>query len=247
MTKRSQILFTQGGKGGVGKTTVIAALTAWIRSKGFDPILLDFDNENRDKSSFQSFYSEALKIDIRAPDSLDRLFHFLETPDAIVIADQGAGSGSETFSWFDRTAEIVREFADVTSIGIITKDPGSVESVLTWAFHLGDRVRYLIVLNELVRGTGFDAWTDTPEVRAFVATAKPKVVGLQNRNPDFEDMLRANGLTLERVIAKDHSVDWFKSLTRIVQARRYQQEAYSAFESASQILLPSGGTGLAAA
>ena len=247
MTKRSQILFTQGGKGGVGKTTVIAALTAWIRSKGFDPILLDFDNENRDKSSFQSFYSEALKIDIRAPDSLDRLFHFLETPGAIVIADQGAGSGSETFSCFDRTAEIVREFADVTSIGIITKGPGSVESVLTWAFHLGDRVRYLIVLNELVRGTGFDAWTDTPEVRAFVATAKPKVVGLQNRNPDFEDMLRANGLTLERVIAKDHSVDWFKSLTRIVQARRYQQEAYSAFESASQILLPSGGTGLAAA
>jgi hypothetical protein len=247
MTKRSQILFTQGGKGGVGKTSIIGALTAWVRTKGFDPILLDFDNENRDKSSFQSFYSEALKIDIRAPDSLDRVFHFLETPGAIVIADQGAGSGAETFSWFDRTSEIVREFADVTSIGVVTKDPGSVESVLTWAYHLGDRVRYLIVLNELVRGTGFDAWTSTPEVRAFVATAQPKVIGLQNRNPDFEDMLRANRLTLERVIAKDHSLDWFKSLTRIVQARRYQQEAYSAFESASQILLPSGGTALAAA
>jgi len=118
MTKRSQILFSQGGKGGVGKTTVIAALTAWIRTKGFDPILLDFDNENRDKSSFQSFYPEALKIDIRAADSLDKVFHFLETPGTIVIADQGAGSGAETFSWFDRTAEIVREFADVTSIGI---------------------------------------------------------------------------------------------------------------------------------
>jgi hypothetical protein len=60
-------------------------------------------------------------------------------------------------------------------------------------------------------------------------------------------MLRANRLRLEKVIAKDHSVDWFKSLTRIVQARRYQQEAYSAFESASRILLPSGGTALAAA
>ena len=165
----------------------------------------------------------------------------------IVIADQGAGSGAETFSWFDRTAQIVGEFADVTSIGIVTKDPGSVESVLTWAHHLGDRVRYLIVLNELLRGTGFDAWTDTPEVKAFVAAAKPKVIGLQNRNPDFEDMLRANRLTLEKVIAKDHSVDWFKSLTRIVQARRYQQEAYGACESASQILLPSGGTALAAA
>ena len=123
MTRRSQILFTQGGKGGVGKTTIITPLTAWIRSKGFHPVLLDFDNENREKSSFQSFYPEAQKIDIHAPDALDRVFHFLETPGSIVIADQGAGSGAETFSWFNRTAEIVHEFADVTSIGIVTKDP----------------------------------------------------------------------------------------------------------------------------
>ncbi len=230
MRRRSHIVFTQGGKGGVGKTTVITALTGWIRAKGFDPILLDFDNENREKSSFQGFYPEAQKIDIHAPDSLDRVFHFLEAPGTVVIADQGAGSGAETFSWFDRTAEIVQEFADVTSIGIVTKDPGSVASVLSWAYHLGGRVRYLIVLNELVRGTGFDAWCTT----------------FQNRNPDFEDMLRANTLTLEKVINKKHSISWFHSLTRIVQARRYQQEAHNAFESASHILLPSDKTEMAA-
>jgi MinD-like ATPase involved in chromosome partitioning or flagellar assembly len=242
MTQRSQILFTQGGKGGVGKTTVIAALAGWIRTKGFDPVLLDFDSENREKSSFQSFYPEAQKIDIRAPDSLDRVFHFLETPGTIVIADQGAGSGAETFSWFDRTAQIVSEFADVTSIGIVTKDPGSVASVLSWAYHLGSRVRYLIVLNELVRGSGFDAWCTTPEVQEFVTQTAPAIVALQNRNPDFEDMLRANHLTLEKVIDRRHSVDWFHSLTRIVQGRRYQQEAYDAFESVSHILLPSDQT-----
>ena len=247
MTQRSQILFTQGGKGGVGKTTVIAALTGWIRRKGFDPVLLDFDSENREKSSFQSFYPEAQKIDIRAPDSLDRVFHFLETPGTIVIADQGAGSGAETFSWFDRTAQIVGEFADVTSIGIVTKDPGSVASVLSWAYHLGSRVRYLIVLNELVRGSGFDAWCTTPEVQEFVTRTAPAIVALQNRNPDFENMLRANHLTLEKVINRRHSVDWFHSLTRIVQGRRYQQEAYDAFESVSHILLPSDQTEAAVA
>ena len=247
MTRRSNILFTQGGKGGVGKTTVVTALTAWIRTKGFDPILLDFDSENRDKSSFQGFYPEAQKIDIHAPDSLDRVFHFLEKAGTILIADQGAGSGAETFSWFDRTAEIVREFANVISIGIVTKDPGSVESVLTWAYHLGDRVRYLIVLNELVRGTGFDAWCTAPQVNEFIAAAQPSVIAFQNRNPDFEDMLRANHLTLEKVISREHSINWFHSLTRIVQARRYQQEAYSAFESASHVLLPSEKTEMAAA
>jgi hypothetical protein len=247
MTPRSQILFTQGGKGGVGKTTVIAALTGWIRTKGFDPVLLDFDSENREKSSFQSFYPEAQKIDIRSPDSLDRVFHFLEKPGTIVIADQGAGSGAETFSWFDRTAQIVGEFADVTSIGIVTKDPGCVASVLSWAYHLGGRVRYLIVLNELVRGSGFDAWCTTPEVQEFVTRTAPAIIGLQNRNPDFEDMLRANHLTLEKVINRHHSVDWFHSLSRIVQARRYRQEAYDAFESVSQILLPSDQTEAAVA
>ena len=247
MTQRSQILFTQGGKGGVGKTTVIAALTGWIRTKGLDPVLLDFDSENREKSSFQSFYPEAQKIDIRAPDSLDRVFHFLETPGTIVIADQGAGSGAETFSWFDRTAQIVGEFADVTSIGIVTKDPGSVASVLSWAYHLGGRVRYLIVLNELVRGSGFDAWCTAPEVQEFVTRTAPAIIALQNRNPDFEDMLRANHLTLEKVINRRHSVDWFHSLTRIVQGRRYQQEAYDAFESVSHILLPSDQTEAAVA
>ena len=247
MTHRSQILFTQGGKGGVGKTTVIAALTGWIRTKGFDPVLLDFDSENREKSSFQSFYPEAQKIDIRAPDSLDRVFHFLETPGTIVIADQGAGSGAETFSWFDRTAQIVGEFADVTSIGIVTKDPGCVASVLSWAYHLGGRVRYLIVLNELVRGSGFDAWCTTPEVQEFVTRTAPAIIALQNRNPDFEDMLRANHLTLEKVINRRHSVDWFHSLTRIVQARRYRQEAYDAFEFVSHILLPSDQTEAAVA
>jgi CobQ/CobB/MinD/ParA nucleotide binding domain len=246
MRRRSHILFTQGGKGGVGKTTVITALTGWIRAKGFDPILLDFDNETREKSSFQGFYPEAQKIDIHAPDSLDRVFHFLEAPGTVVIADQGAGSGAETFSWFDRTADIVQEFADVTSIGIVTKDPGSVASVLSWAYHLGGRVRYLIVLNELVRGTGFDAWCTTPQVNEFVASAQPSIIAFQNRNPDFEDMLRANHLTLEKVINKEHSISWFHSLTRIVQARRYQQEAYNAFESTSHILLPSDKTEMAA-
>jgi hypothetical protein len=119
--------------------------------------------------------------------------------------------------------------------------------VLAWAYHLGNRVRYLIVLNELVRGTGFDAWCTTPQVEEFVAAAKPSIIAFQNRNPDFEDMLRANHLTLEKIIGREHSISWFHSLTRIVQARRYQQEAYNAFESASDILLPSDKAEMAVA
>ncbi|PWT86357.1 MAG: hypothetical protein C5B58_01530 [Acidobacteria bacterium] len=64
------------------------------------------------------------------------------------------------------------------------------------------------------------------------------MITLQNRNPDFEDMLRANALTLEKVISKRHEIDWFKSLTRVMQARRYQQEAFDAFETVAELLIP---------
>jgi CobQ/CobB/MinD/ParA family nucleotide binding protein len=235
---RSRIVFSQGGKGGVGKTTVLSALVGWLRSKGFKPVLLDFDTENREKSSFASFYPEATKVNIHAPDSLDKFFHHLESPGTLLVADQGAGAGAETFAWFDRTADIVREFADVTAIGVVTKDPGSVESVLTWGYHLGDRVSYLVALNELVRGRGFDAWATAAPAKSFRENLKPAVIAFQNRNPDFEDMLRANALTLEKVISKRHEIDWFKSLTRVIQARRYQQEAYDAFETVAELLIP---------
>jgi GTPase SAR1 family protein len=91
METRSRIVFTQGGKGGVGKTTIITAFVGWARSKGLDPVLMDFDFENREKSSLQSFYGEAQKIDIHKPDALDKLFHNLETPGTLVIVDHGTG------------------------------------------------------------------------------------------------------------------------------------------------------------
>src|SRR5260370_27612175 len=104
----------------------------------------------------------------------------------------------------------------------------------------------MLAPQRVVGGSSSDAWRAAPAVNAFIQDLQPFVIGLQNRNPDFEDMLRANALTLEKVIAKDHSINWFKSLTRIIQARRYQQEADAAFESASEILLP-GSKGEAAA
>ena len=78
-------------------------------------------------------------------------------------------------------------------------------------------------------------------MKSFAEALKPLVIGLQNRNPEFEDMIRANALTLEKVMEKNHSVDWFKSLARIIQARRYQQEVYAAFDVAAEILVPSVG------
>ena len=42
-----RIVFTQGGKGGVGKTLVATLLLDFYKSKGLTPEILDFDTENK--------------------------------------------------------------------------------------------------------------------------------------------------------------------------------------------------------
>lgn|GEM_PF-2857514 len=68
-------VFTRGGKGDVGKTEVALALASWYRARGIEPVLLDFDIENSNKSGFQSFFPDAEKISIHKEGSLDAFFH----------------------------------------------------------------------------------------------------------------------------------------------------------------------------
>jgi len=67
-------VFTQGGKGGVGKTEVAKALAGWYRAIGLEPRLLDFDVENAKNGGFQGYYPEAVKLDIHKEGALDAFF-----------------------------------------------------------------------------------------------------------------------------------------------------------------------------
>ena len=48
----STIIFTAGAKGGTGKSTAVRFLTPYLREKGFNPLLLDMDDENHTLSRF---------------------------------------------------------------------------------------------------------------------------------------------------------------------------------------------------
>ena len=57
----------------------------------------------------------------------------------VILADMGAGAGQVTYDWFDRMYPSVAEAGIAfTSVGVITADPASVESVLAWASRLRD-------------------------------------------------------------------------------------------------------------
>ena len=55
----NRIVFTQGGKGGVGKTTAALSLYDYYMTKGAEVILADFDAENREKSGLNFWHKSA--------------------------------------------------------------------------------------------------------------------------------------------------------------------------------------------
>ena len=71
MSKR--IVFTQGGKGGVGKTTAALSLYDYYQTKKATVTLADFDVENRAKSGLNYWHKDAEKVDIHSRSGLDKL------------------------------------------------------------------------------------------------------------------------------------------------------------------------------
>ena len=69
-----RVVFTMGGKGGVGKTGVMVALAEWFEANEIPVTLLDLDTENKARGSLQHFFNgRATKVNIHTPAGLDAL------------------------------------------------------------------------------------------------------------------------------------------------------------------------------
>jgi MinD-like ATPase involved in chromosome partitioning or flagellar assembly len=153
----SRVILSMGGKGGVGKTSVMVSLVEWFDTNGIPAQLLDLDTENKARGSLSHFYSaRAPKINIHTPAGLDAFVDYISEGAPVIIADMGAGAGQVTADWFDSMYPSVAEAGiTFTAIGVITDDPASVESILGWAAKLQNRVSYLIIENALSTHTDF--------------------------------------------------------------------------------------------
>ncbi len=239
LTKR--IIFTQGGKGGVGKTEVVLSLIPWFRSKGIEPSLLDFDIENSKKSGLQNFYPEAQKLDVHAEGALDRFLDICDDDKTqIIIADLGSGAGIATYHWFDDIYDDAHELGiQFTSIGVTTDDAGAVQSNLKWATHLQDRVEYLIVLNEFRQsGCNFEYWHGVPAVEEFIEKLNPTVITMKSRLQELQAEMRNHSTTLQQIINREAEIPYFNKTRNRVRATAYQRDLFAGFEKASNILLP---------
>lgn len=239
-TTRKRVILSMGGKGGVGKTSVMTAIAEWFRENGIPVRLLDLDAENKARGSLTHFFGgEVPKVNIHTPAGLDAFVDELTEGPPVILADMGAGAGQVTYDWFDRMHLDVSEAGIVfTTIGVVTADPASVESVLAWAAQLQHRVSYLVVENALSEHGDFDYWRGSEQARRFCSTYEPAVIRLEYRLPELENAARNHGVTLGDVARRATNAPELQRASLVMRAQSYRRRMFAEFETVKGLLLP---------
>jgi len=216
------------------------ALAEWFEANQIPFTLLDLDTENKARGSLKHYFDGvARKVNIHTPAGLDAFIDHLDAGAPIILADMGAGSGQVAHEWFDTMYEDVAEQGiGFTAIGIITSDPASVESVLSWANRLQGRVEYLIVENSPTPHSDLAYWHDSEQARRFREAFQPVVISMEFRLAELENPARQHGVTLGQVAERKTQVEDLKKASLVMRAQAYRRRLFAEFEKAKELLLP---------
>ena len=237
---QKRVILSMGGKGGVGKTSVIAALAEWFKTNEIPAKLLDLDTENKARGSLTHFFGGHVpKLNIHTAAGLDAFIDHLQDGPSVILADMGAGSGRVTHEWFHAMYPDVADAGLIfTAIGVVTSDPASVESVLAWAAQLQNRVAYLIVENRITPNIDFTYWLESREARDFRETFRPSVIQMDYRLAELENATRNYGVTLGEVAARATPVPELQRASLVMRAQSYRRRLFAEFNKVKEVLLP---------
>ena len=240
VSARKRVVFSMGGKGGVGKTSVMTGLAEWFEENRIPATLLDLDIENKAIGSLAHFFGGRVpKINIHTPAGLDAFVDNLAEDAPVILADMGAGAGLITHDWFDKMYPDVAEAGVVfTAIGVVTSDPASVESVLNWAAALQDRVAYVIVRNNLTEHPDFTYWEENDQAQEFRKRFQPAIIRLDYRLADLENAVRNYGVTLAQVANRTTRAPELQKASLVMRAQSYRRRMFAEFDKVKDLLLP---------
>lgn len=235
-----RVILSMGGKGGVGKTSLMAALAEWFVENDIPVKLLDLDTENKARGSLTHFFGGNVpKVNIHTPAGLDAFVDELTDGPPVILADMGAGAGQVTYEWFDKMyADVTQAGIVFTAVGVVTADPASVESVLAWASRLGSRTSYLIVENCITEHTDFRYWRESEQARRFQREYSPTVSHMDYRLPDLENATRNHGVTLGVVATRSTCAPELQKASLVMRAQSYRRRMFVEFDKVKDLLLP---------
>lgn len=240
MNIQKRIVFTMGGKGGVGKTGTMVALAEWFETNQIPCTLLDLDTENKARGSLTHYFSGAsTKVNINTPAGLDVFVDMLENGASIILADMGSGSGQIAADWFNAMYEDVAAVGAVfTAVGIVTPDPASVECILAWASRLQDRVQYLIIENAVSPLAEFTYWQSSEQAVRFREVFHPAVLRMDFRLAELENPARQHGVKLSQIAERKAAIDELRRASLVMRAQSYRRRLFAEFDQAKAVLLP---------
>jgi MinD-like ATPase involved in chromosome partitioning or flagellar assembly len=241
MTEYSKrVVFTMGGKGGVGKTGVMVSLAGWFAANEIPVTLLDLDTENKARGSLKHFFNGTVtKVNIHTPAGLDAFVDHLDGGAPIILADMGAGAGQVAADWFESMYEdVAATGVRFTAVGVVTPDPASVESVLAWASRLQDRVEYVIIENATSALADFTYWRSTEQANHFREAFAPEILQMEFRLAELENPVRQHGIRLGQVADRKVEVDELKRASLVMRAQSYRRRLFAEFNRARQAFLP---------
>jgi MinD-like ATPase involved in chromosome partitioning or flagellar assembly len=237
---KKRVILSMGGKGGVGKTSIMVGLAEWFALNQIPVKLLDLDTENKAQGSLTHFFGGRVpKVNIHSPAGLDAFIDHLADGAPVVLADMGAGSGQVTNEWFEA---MYRDVADAgiafTTIGVVTSDPASVESVLSWAARLQNKVKYLVVENCITDRADFTYWDESEQARRFREVLTPAVIRMDYRLAELENATRNHGVTLGGVASKATEILELRRASLVMRAQSYCRRMFAEFDRVKELLLP---------
>jgi MinD-like ATPase involved in chromosome partitioning or flagellar assembly len=235
-----RVILTMGGKGGVGKTSFMLVLAEWFETHQIPVTLLDLDTENKSRGSLKHYFDGTVtKVNIHTAAGLDAFVDHLAEGAPIILADMGASSGQVTHEWFDSMFEdVAATRVTFTAIGIVTPDPASVESILSWAARLQDRVNYVVVENATTHQADFSYWRNSEQAQQFRTVFQPVVLAMEFRLPELENPARQHGVTLGQIVERRLKVPELQRASLVIRASSYRRRLFEEIEKAKGLLLP---------
>ena len=230
---RCRIVFTVGGKGGVGKSWLVALLAQWLEVLGVAFFLYDCDDET---STTTRFFPAANFLAIRSASEIDRLVQVAtEGKYSVVLVDLPARAGDEFQSWFSIVPW--EELADLgvrfSALGVVSGAKDSIEAILRWREFLGDHGDFVLVLN---RRDDLGIFSSSCAREHFRDAGVPEIE-VPRLDERFAAALDRSDWTITKALTstEPHLLTQLMSRARL---RRYRDQVFAQFENIKLRLLP---------
>ena len=240
MSKKKLVVFSIGGKGGVGKSWLVTLLADWYASRKQSFHAVDLDNEN---NTLMRFYPAAQFVELSSERELDGMLNAIVGGDqALTLMDMRAASTDRVEPWLRQVdfEELSREHSiKFTAIGVVDTSEDSVNNIGYWAGDVLKKakgMRYIIAQNK-VRGTelAYEKSSQRKQYRERLDLAEIEIPKLDEW---VHAKLESENKSVGAALAVDDAKSPFTEFMTRARLKRYQGTMFAEFEKVKERLLP---------